>query len=580
MYKIYADDNLIYDSTLEEYKIVKGEVELEVGKSGSFTFSIYPDHYFYNRFVKLKTIIKVLKDGKIIFRGRILNDTVDFNNNKVLVCEGELAFLQDSIIRPFEFTGRPAELFAKFVNEHNAQVDEFKRFTLGVCTVTDPNDYINRSNGDYDTAYSNMTSRLIEDSLGGYFYITHNDVNDKPTINYVADFSTISGQTIEFGSNLIDYVKTENAEDTATALIPLGAVVDDGDPDTQDPRLTITSVNAGKDYIYDEDAVALRGWIFKTEIWDDVTVPSVLKTKGIARLQEIINQNITLELSALDLHILDRSVDAFRVCDYIKVVSEPHGFNSTMLCTKQTIDLLNPANDKIVLGYTYTSFTETTNKASALVSRVDNLSSQTRKTSGEVNVISGEVEDLTERTDGIADRVTTLESSCPFPVGALYMSIDDTEPSVLWSGTTWERMAQGRTLVGIDENDSDFDTVNKTGGEKKHTLTANESGIGSHTHGMSHHHSHNHKINNDRVVPGIESGGDWGSGTIKIPSSGSTSSQYYLRKGSGTTYNVVQTATDNTTSSITTTDSKSGSANEGHNNLQPYITCYIWKRTA
>ena len=63
MYKIYADDTLIWDSTVDIYKIAKGEVTIEINKSGSFVFSIYPEHFYYDKLVKLKTIIKVLKDN-------------------------------------------------------------------------------------------------------------------------------------------------------------------------------------------------------------------------------------------------------------------------------------------------------------------------------------------------------------------------------------------------------------------------------------------------------------------------------------------------------------------------------------
>ena len=364
MYQIYADETLIYDSTIEDYKIGKGSVSLETNKSGSFTFSLYPDHFFYDSFVKLKTIITVYKSGKIIFRGRILNDVTDYWNNKVITCEGELGFLQDSIIRPFAFNGTPEDLFKKFVEEHNSQVDVFKRFKIGKVTVLDPNNYIARSNSAYESALSNLNSRLIEDSLGGYIHITHGEdgADPTPTINYLADFTRISSQLIEFGSNLKNYTKTVKGEEIATAIIPLGAEVDDGNEDTENPKLTIASVNNGVDYVYDEEAVAVHGWIFKVVEWEDVTEAANLKRKAEAYLADVIKQNITIELNAIDLHLLDHSIESFKVGDYVRVVSAPHNFAETLLCQKQTIDLLKPENDTVTLGHTYSSFTATTAK--------------------------------------------------------------------------------------------------------------------------------------------------------------------------------------------------------------------------
>lgn len=403
MYKIYADDTLIYDSTLEDYKIGKGSITLETNKSGSFTFSIYPDHFYYENFVRLKTVITVYKSNRIVFRGRILNDVTDYWNNKVITCEGELGFLQDSIIRPFSFTGTPEDLFKKFIEEHNSQVDEFKRFKIGTVTVVDPNNYIRRSNSGYESALSNLNSRLIEDSLGGYFYITHGEdgTDPIPTINYLADFTKISSQTVEFGSNLKDYTKTVKAEEIATAIIPLGHEVDDGDENTENPKLTIVSVNGGKDYVYSESGVALYGWIFKVVSWDDVTEASNLKTKAEAYLESVIQQNITIELNAIDLHLLDRSIESFSVCDYVRVISAPHKFDSTILCNKQTLDLLKPENDSLVLGYTYSTFTEISNKVSSSVSNIVNIQSIVNNMSNRLTVLNKTVSD-TEQSAGEA----------------------------------------------------------------------------------------------------------------------------------------------------------------------------------
>lgn len=55
---------------------------------------------------------------------------------------------------------------------------------------------------------------------------------------------------------------------------------------------------------------------------------------------------------------------------------------------------------------------------------------------------------------------------CPFPVNAIYISTTATNPSEIWVGTTWERFGQGRTLVGVNESDTDFNTPSKQGGSK------------------------------------------------------------------------------------------------------------------
>lgn len=401
MYKIYADDTMIYDSTLDDYKIGKGIVTLEANKSGSFVFSIYPDHFYYDRFVRLKTIIRVYKSNRIIFRGRILNDVTDYWNNKVITCEGELGFLQDSIIRPFAFTGSPRDMFAKFINDHNSQVDDFKKFRIGDVTVVDNNDRITRSNSAYESALSNMHSRLIEDSLGGYFHVTHGaDGRDPmPTINYLRDFTRVSPQTVEFGTNLKKYTKTVNAGSIATVIIPLGHELEASGNNEVKPRLTINSVNDGKDYVASEPGMALYGKITKVVTWDDVTIAANLKTKALQYLENAIQQNITIELTAVDLHLLDRSIESFNVCDYVHVVSTPHSFDSTLLCTKQTLDLLNPGNDTLTLGHTYSTFTELSSKVSSSVTNVSNLRVAVNTMSQQLTVITETANDAGQNAD-------------------------------------------------------------------------------------------------------------------------------------------------------------------------------------
>lgn len=374
MYRIYADDTLIYDSTIEDYVITKGQITREVNKSGSFVFTMYEDNPFYNKIKKLKTIITVYKGNEIIFRGRVIKENSGFYNDKSFTCEGELSFLLDSIQRPYEFNGSPADLFRQFINNHNVQVDEEKQFVIGSITVSDDNDYINRANSDYTDTLSNVLDKLV-DTHGGYIHISRN-TNGKAVINWYEDYPYESAQKIEFGENLLDYTKESNGDAIATALIPLGAKIEDSETDE---RLTIKSVNNNVDYVYNQTAVEAYGWIFAVETWDDVTIASNLLTKANARLNEIINQNITIELSAVDLSLMDQSIDSFTLGDYIRIVSEPHNMDGRFLLKKQTIDLLKPDNDKITLGYTYSSFTGSTltnkNSTNAIVKRVETVES-------------------------------------------------------------------------------------------------------------------------------------------------------------------------------------------------------------
>ena len=384
MYAILADEELIYDDRLDDNTIGKGSVSLEVNKSGSCTFSLYPDHDYYDRLKDRTTYITVERDDRLIYRGRILKHSDSFYRERTFTCEGELSFLLDSIIRPYNFTGTPAALFRQIITAHNSQVEEAKRFTIGTITVTDPNNYINRKNSAYESALENIKTRLLE-THGGYIIFTEGPNNTR-VINWLSELTYLNGQTIEFGENLLDFVKEVNTEDIVTALIPLGARLETSDPDFEQ-RLTIESVTSGHvDYVYDQTAVNKYGWVFASETWDDVTVASNLLNKGRARLNELVNPYTTIELSAADLSAMDKDIEAFNYGDYVRVVSAPHNLDAAYLLSKQTIDLLHGENNRITLGYTYQTLTDKTITGSALNKM---LNAQISDLSAISNIING-----------------------------------------------------------------------------------------------------------------------------------------------------------------------------------------------
>lgn len=454
MYRIYADETLIYDSTLDDYIITKGQITKEVNKSGSFVFTIYQDHPYYDKLQKLKTIITVYKNEKIVFRGRILNDSIGFFKAKTFTCEGELSFLLDSIQRPYTFTGSPEKLFIQFISNHNSSIDEVKNFGIGEITVKDDNDYINRSNSSYDNTLTNIKDHLVK-THEGYLHITRGD-NQKPILNWFADFPYMSQQNINFGENLLDFVKTNSAENIATAIIPLGAKIksesEEKTEEAEEKRLTIESVNGGIDYIYDPVAVAKYGWIFKVETWDDVTEPANLLRKGQASLNNIIKQNTTIEVKAIDLALMDRSIDSFELGDYINIISEPHGLNDKLLLKKQTLDLLKPDNDKITLGYTYSTFTDkslsSNTQNDTIIKRVETI-----ENSYAINtVIASELETM-------RSLITQTGESISSEVSGNYVTNDKLVSEI---STVFEQLNDSfefmfKTLeTTVNENDSEF----------------------------------------------------------------------------------------------------------------------------
>ena len=135
------------------------------------------------------------------------------------------------------------------------------------------------------------------------------------------------------------------------------------------------------------------------------------------------------------------------------------------------------------------------------------------------------------------------------------MTADNTNPST-YLGGTWVAWGSGKVPVGVDTTDTDFATVEKTGGEKKHILTRNEM--------PSHKHTTMYDYYGATYLEG---------GLVKM--SGTPSFEKEKNKNC---YIVSKSGADSQ-NDYTAATGDAGS-DSGHNNLQPYITCYIWKRTA
>lgn len=125
-----------------------------------------------------------------------------------------------------------------------------------------------------------------------------------------------------------------------------------------------------------------------------------------------------------------------------------------------------------------------------------------------------------------------------YPVGAIYISTSSTSPASLYGGE-WERYGKGRTLVAVDETDSDFSSVGKTGGEKVHKLTVNE--MPNHNHGL-HVGYYSNNIDN----------------------------RYDILFYTHPDYNKAWWDDKRHINAV--------GGDQPHNNLQPYISVYMWRR--
>lgn len=350
MIQLYVDDKLVYDSRIKTTALLGLKAQLGLNKGGAATIILPPEHPSYNDFTSYRSIVEIYRGGVLRFRGRALYPTDDFLLQRTITCEGERCFLRDGIHRPYSYNDTPANIFRQVIGLYNAQVESFKHFVVGTIDGISTDALILES--EEAETFSATVDKLVE-LCGGYIVFTTNTEGQR-VINWYSNVSYDNQQMIEFGSNLLDFSRTTANSDLATVIIPYGAK-----NESTGARLTIESVNGGLDFIQDDEAVALRGVISKAVYWDEIITPEALLTKAQQYLNTSKNLVASLELTAIDLSLLDKNIDSFRVGDMINVRSKPHGIinDDPYQLTEQDIDFLHPQNDRVVLGKTISSLT-------------------------------------------------------------------------------------------------------------------------------------------------------------------------------------------------------------------------------
>lgn len=322
--------------------------------------------------------------------------------------------------------------FEWLISQHNEQVKDNKRFTVGINqgASLDPNNYIYRESTKYPTTWKEIGEKLLDD-LGGYLRIRHE--GDTRYIDYLSEWTDTNTQILDFGKNLTDYTQTDDSESIATFVVPLGARMsdteysyNDGYYQTTDKTMSsekeyytksdngytkvsddVTSFEAGVTYyeyfelfdesslsltitgldnkeydtegyrksgdiIYCESAVQKYGWIGVTYENTDITTKEQLVSKSIIALKELISPKRTIEIKAVDMHLVNPDINPIRIGEYVRVRSKPHNLDSYFLCTSIDLDLNNPENSTYTLGMTFDTLTGQQNKRIKLLNATIN----------------------------------------------------------------------------------------------------------------------------------------------------------------------------------------------------------------
>lgn len=384
-------------------KIAKSIDPRMIDRVDSFSFTIYPNNTGYDLLKPLTTAVKVYDESadKDIFIGRVLKcpDSMDERGLicRKVTCEGRLGWLYDSVQPYVEYKMVGiSTVLSSFLSKHNSQVGADKRIELGQVTVTASNNYTYTANWD-------KTMDVIADKLVGKFggEIQLRDKDGKVYLDYLDHIGHGTDTAIELAVNLKTISREVDETAVITRLYPLGAKLTDSEK-----RLTIGTVNGGKDYIEDSSLVAKYGVISGTQIWDDVTLASNLLSKGKEYLKSVNRAKVQYQITALDLSRIDKRFEQFELGCWYRVKNSLMGIDEDLRIVGISIDLDNPQASQLTFGDRFETLSGfMTAKTQSLQSAIDNSEFRNRQ------VIDNKIENATKLITGAEGGHVILDPS-------------------------------------------------------------------------------------------------------------------------------------------------------------------------
>lgn len=344
-------------------KILSGSIKQAQNAINEFTFVIPMQNDLYQKLIPFQSIVQVvnLYDEEVEFEGRVLSVSNKMTSTgfvQEVVCEGFLSFLHDSTqhFQKLKNTGAEAYL-REILNQHNAQVEDYKRIYLGSVTVKSLTDKPWRYLG-YESTWDTIRERIIA-SIGGY--LTLRRTSDGLYLDWTTSIGQNQESPIQLGRNIKSASREVSFDGIATQIMPIGADEKNSDGSTSSDKeeqgsdvtrkqIDISSVNGGKIWLEDAELVAKFGIIRKPVIWTEIDSPSVLKSRG---LQYLRNQKIALAkwtVAAVERYLIDSRYVKFKIGNTHPILNAPLSGIERLQIIEKKIDILNPQSVDLVIG--------------------------------------------------------------------------------------------------------------------------------------------------------------------------------------------------------------------------------------
>lgn len=471
MYTLTHNGNALFDPRIDGFPLQSPVMTLEANKFGTLSFTIFPGHPEYGQIEKLNSLISVYKDDALYMQFRPTYKKQIFNCGFTFKCQDITSRLNDFRFRPLAYSGTKSGFVSAVIASYNARVDTDKQFTVG--NITGGTDSFTFKT-DIPLGHWDALQTLVNDG-GGYILSRYS--GGAVYIDYLQDSDLpVSPQAIRYGENMTDMFIETDSDNTFSVLYPLGR--------NGNSYIDIKSVNGGVDYIESAAGIALYGRRETCITWENVDNAAQLKSLAQAMLDTIaIKFAETVQVSAVDLHNANVSIDSFNFMDLVDCVSTVHGLSHRYVLGSIMIPLGSPdssdiqlgekrqsLNDRIILEKKETAaaiennttliYTETeraTTAESGLQTTITNTAGQL---GARISDAEGNITTLTATTQGLSTRVTNAEgdiSTLTQTATGLTTRVTNAEGDI----STLQQTATGLTSR-VNDAEGDISTLEQT----------------------------------------------------------------------------------------------------------------------
>lgn len=466
MYTLTVDDNNLYIPEERDYSLNSAKIKINSDRVAYLDFEIPITNKAYGLLNEKTSMVKVYKDNVLTYKFFIDTIEDDFYYNKSVSCTSVVEYLSDSMVRPYStIESEPGLLapssldgyFQWLIDQHNAVCDTKKKFYVGVNqgASLDNNNYVYRASTQTPTVSSEIKDKILTPYPSAYITVSFD--GEKNIINLYSDIYDKNDQLIDFGVNLLDFVKTADYSKCYTAVRPTGSTPESSEGNSSKLPITIESIPDGvskwssdvykkQDVVYSISGVNKWGYRECAYSNSDIKTVDSLYQTSVVYLNKISSPALTIEVKAIDLSLLiGDKYSPLKVGQAVRIRSEPHNIDTYMTVSSIDIDVLDPSNDLYTLGESYDSLTGqqsayVTRLNASINSAVDVIGSASDAASKLAEAASKKAQEAKDKADTAtdaaadaaskADKVTDIANSAVNKADTAISTSNDTKAKV------------------------------------------------------------------------------------------------------------------------------------------------------